>query len=41
LKNFDRNTAVFNCSNLPKGVYLVKVTDVSSGQSKTNKLLIQ
>ena len=41
LKNFDRNTAVFNCSNLPKGVYVVKVTDVSSGQSKTNKLLIQ
>jgi len=40
-QSFSRISPSFDCSNLPKGIYFVKVTDTSNGLSRTNKLLIQ
>jgi len=38
---FSQVSPTFDCSDLPKGIYFVKVTDNSNGSIKTNKLLIQ
>lgn len=40
-ETFSQVSPTFDCSNLPKGIYFVKVTDNSNGSIKTNKLLIQ
>ncbi len=41
LEVFSQVSPTFDCSNLPKGIYFVKVTDSSNGNIKTNKLLVQ
>jgi len=38
---FTQSSTSFDCSNFPKGIYFVRVTDASNGQFKTNKLVIQ
>ena len=38
---FSRNSAGFDCSNLAKGIYFVKLTELSTGISETRKLLVQ
>lgn len=40
-KTFNHLSNTFDCSYLPKGIYFVRVTDVSNGLFKTQKLLIQ
>ncbi len=38
---FNHTSSTFDCSYLPKGIYFVKVTDISNGLFKTQKLIIQ
>lgn len=40
-KSFNHVLTSFDCSNLPKGIYFVRVTDNSNGSVKTNKLIIR
>ena len=40
-ETYSQVSPTFDCSNLPKGIYFVKVTDSANGSVKTNKLLVQ
>lgn len=40
-ETFSQNLTTFDCSNLPRGVYFVKITDSYTGLFLTKKLMIQ